>query len=166
VYITRVGALPLPYLRSPAIDFVVYVPPLTYLTLLRQSPATPASTAASLPKLDVPIASLRKALADDAPAVLATLALARPHAPAAHFVQPVDPSHVPLPAAAGTDLPATPAWELTFAPPVLLSQARMRALHAALGLAPGLPGAGSTLLAPSWLDMLVRAPFVPHTHLY
>jgi hypothetical protein len=160
----RAPALPLPYLRSPTIDFVVYISPLLYLTLLRSTSTSQSETNKALPEFDVPIAALRKALVGatrSSDAVLATLALVSPDAPAAHFAQPVDASHLPLPApspeaaVAGT-LPSTHAWELRFSHGVLMSQSRMLAVHSALALAPGLSGAGSAILSPSWLDILVR----------
>jgi hypothetical protein len=163
IYLARAPALPLPYLRSPSIDFVAYLPPLLYLSLLRSSNGLDFKPNPALPTFDIPISAIRKALASETSpsgVVLATLALASPGIPAAHFVQPVDPAHIPLPAlapeaATTANLPQTHAWELHFRPGVLISQSRMLAIHQALGLAPGLPGASGGMLSPSWLDTLV-----------
>ncbi|TFY58921.1 hypothetical protein EVJ58_g6110 [Rhodofomes roseus] len=66
IFLMRAHTLPLPYLTSPSVSFLVYIAPLTYLTLLRSSPsAGPGRQQASsppLPKIDVPFDVLRPAL--------------------------------------------------------------------------------------------------------
>ncbi|KAJ7128904.1 hypothetical protein C8R43DRAFT_683610 [Mycena crocata] len=58
IYLLRSHALPLPYLVSPSISFLVYVSPHTYLSLKKSSPPISA-VELNLPKLDIPFSQLR-----------------------------------------------------------------------------------------------------------
>ncbi|THH00798.1 hypothetical protein EW026_g1786 [Hermanssonia centrifuga] len=60
IFLMRSHALPLPYLTSPSVSFLVYLSPLVYLSMLRISPvpSVPLSNS-SLPILDVPFNHLR-----------------------------------------------------------------------------------------------------------
>lgn len=59
IFLQRAHALPLPYLTSPSISFLLHLSPLTYLTFLRKSsspssrPEAPQSSS-ELPNLDIP----------------------------------------------------------------------------------------------------------------
>lgn len=60
IFLLRGHSLPLPYLTSPAISFLVHLSPRLYLSLLR-APASNVTTAPSqnLPSLDIPFSILR-----------------------------------------------------------------------------------------------------------
>ncbi|KAJ7209620.1 hypothetical protein GGX14DRAFT_452261 [Mycena pura] len=61
IYLLRCHALPLPYLVSPSISFLVYVSPQVYLSTKKCcSPTTPPES--KLPKLDIPFDQLRSYL--------------------------------------------------------------------------------------------------------
>ncbi|KAI0071781.1 hypothetical protein K474DRAFT_1668625 [Panus rudis PR-1116 ss-1] len=79
IFLMRAHALPLPYLSSPCISFLLHLSPLAYLSLLRapsKLPAIPPNV--KLPALDIPISQIRSYVASyprpDGVAV-ATLAL-------------------------------------------------------------------------------------------
>ncbi|KAJ7647522.1 hypothetical protein FB45DRAFT_893657 [Roridomyces roridus] len=75
IYLLRCHALPLPYLVSPSISFLVYVSPHMYLTMKTSSSTTPPTTD-KLPALDIPFDHLRSHLsAHPKGATLATLLL-------------------------------------------------------------------------------------------
>ncbi|KAF8230172.1 hypothetical protein L208DRAFT_1283223 [Tricholoma matsutake] len=60
IFLLRSHALPLPYLTSPSISFLIYMSPLAYLSLLRQSPEpVPSQDNPNLPQLDIPLTALR-----------------------------------------------------------------------------------------------------------
>ncbi|OBZ67218.1 Tripeptidyl-peptidase sed3 [Grifola frondosa] len=61
IFLARSHGLPLPYLATPTISFLVYLSPLVYLSLLRNSSSatTPTNAAVHLPKLDIPLHQLR-----------------------------------------------------------------------------------------------------------
>ncbi|KAH9920094.1 uncharacterized protein B0H18DRAFT_881353 [Fomitopsis serialis] len=64
VFLMRAHSLPLPYLTGPSVSFLVFIAPLTYLTLLRStsSAGRQPQHSPSLPKLDVPFDVLRPRL--------------------------------------------------------------------------------------------------------
>ena len=65
IFLMRAHTLPLPYLTSPSVSFLVYASPLTYLTLLRSTSSAAAiqnPTSHTLPQLDVPFSVLRPML--------------------------------------------------------------------------------------------------------
>ncbi|KAJ6497863.1 hypothetical protein C8R45DRAFT_984493, partial [Mycena sanguinolenta] len=73
IYLSRCHSLPLPYLVSPGITFVVYVSPQVYLSLKKSPPSPPES---NLPKLDISFDQLRSHLSTyPQGATLATLVL-------------------------------------------------------------------------------------------
>lgn len=74
IYLLRSHALPLPYLVSPSITFLVYVSPQVYLSLKTSSPVSPPES--NLPKLDIPFNHLRSYLSTHRKgATMATLLL-------------------------------------------------------------------------------------------
>lgn len=76
----RGHTLPLPYLRSPSMSFLVHLSPHAYLTLLRTPQASaPSIPKSPLPSIDIPFQTLRSRLASHPPlpgATIATLILA------------------------------------------------------------------------------------------
>ncbi|KAJ6603126.1 hypothetical protein B0H10DRAFT_648335 [Mycena sp. CBHHK59/15] len=59
IYLLRCHALPLPYLTSPSISFLVYASPHMYLSLLKSSPQPPSTESKSgLPNIDIPFQQL------------------------------------------------------------------------------------------------------------
>ena len=76
----RGHTLPLPYLRSPSMSFLVHLSPHAYLTLLRTPQvSTPSIPKSPLPSIDIPFQTLRSRLAAHPPlpgATIATLILA------------------------------------------------------------------------------------------
>ena len=76
VFLMRAHALPLPYLTSPAISFLVHLSPLAYLTLLRTSASTPSAPQPDLklPKIDIPFGHLRSSISVHPPIAGATVA--------------------------------------------------------------------------------------------
>ncbi|KAJ7124939.1 hypothetical protein C8R44DRAFT_668822 [Mycena epipterygia] len=74
IYLLRSHTLPLPYLVSPSITFLVYVSPQVYLSLKTSSPVPPSES--NLPKLDIPFNHLRSYLSTHRKgATMATLLL-------------------------------------------------------------------------------------------
>ncbi|KAI0789099.1 hypothetical protein C8Q75DRAFT_718813 [Abortiporus biennis] len=62
IFLTRAHTLPLPYLISPSISFLVYLSPLAYLSLLRSSSSSnpsPSKPKLTLPDLDIPFSHIR-----------------------------------------------------------------------------------------------------------
>ncbi|KAJ7668419.1 hypothetical protein DFH06DRAFT_1181631 [Mycena polygramma] len=75
IYLLRCHALPLPYLVSPSITFLVYVSPQVYLSL-KTSSSPPRSPESNLPKIDIPFNQLRSYLSThQIGATMATLQL-------------------------------------------------------------------------------------------
>lgn len=187
IFLQRAHALPLPYLISPSMSFLLYLSPLTYLALLRTSalPLTPQSND-GLPKLDIPLTTLRDQLSvhpHPKGATIATLSLVSTSGinPNAGSVQkiPVDgalPSRPQFTLAQPEieytfpQLPANGphAWILDFTSSgkhtgVLMSQSKMREIECVLdpsGMGDlggvGMMGFGNGLNRRSWIDMLVR----------
>src|ERR1700733_332252 len=63
IYLQRSHGLPLPYLTSPALSFLVYLSPVAYLSILRTAPSTSQLPSDShFPKLDIPTVHIRKCL--------------------------------------------------------------------------------------------------------
>ncbi|GLB37276.1 hypothetical protein LshimejAT787_0403270 [Lyophyllum shimeji] len=60
IFLLRSHALPLPYLTSPSVSFLVHLSPLAYLALLK-TPANqePSQDTSKLPQLDIPVHTLR-----------------------------------------------------------------------------------------------------------
>lgn len=80
IFLNRSHGLPLPYLTTPSLSFLVHLTPLEYLNALRTAPTTPSasSSSANLPKLDVPLTHLRQMLVGHPRpqgAIVATLSL-------------------------------------------------------------------------------------------
>ncbi|THH32518.1 hypothetical protein EUX98_g1705 [Antrodiella citrinella] len=171
IFLMRGHTLPLPYLRTPSMSFLLHLSPLTYLTLLR----TPASRSAPpprspLPSLDIPFHVLRSRLTAHTPlsgATIATLTLgtasslspsdslgmhslaARPvftltptsHPADYHFFETADPPGSPT---AGTAY----RWFLDFTDGgshrgVVMSQSRMREIETIVNPLSGMEGSGS-----------------------
>ncbi|KAJ7690619.1 hypothetical protein B0H17DRAFT_935787 [Mycena rosella] len=75
IYLLRCHALPLPYLVSPSITFLVYVSPRVYLSL-KKSSSSASPPESNLPQLDIPFNQLRSYLSTQRTgATLATLLL-------------------------------------------------------------------------------------------
>lgn len=127
-------ALPMTYVDSPSLSFLVWLSPLAYLGLLRSSPRTVATG-----MTDIPSAHLTTSLVNNpGGATFATLKLV----PSADVLSSVDASegqndHV---------FPSTPShsWILDFTRPIghsnvrhngiVVSQTRMRAIQCVLGV--------------------------------
>jgi hypothetical protein len=60
IFLLRSHALPLPYLTSPSISFLIYTSPLAYLSLLRQNSPATFRERPNLPQLDIPLSALRR----------------------------------------------------------------------------------------------------------
>ncbi|KZV62816.1 hypothetical protein PENSPDRAFT_590823 [Peniophora sp. CONT] len=178
----RAHTLPLPYLISPTLSFLVHLSPRAYLALKKSTPVPAPS--ASLPSIDVSIQHLRRHLAarPQTPGVsLATLALvpvtsslrtstspdllhSRPLFTLAAEANNMD--HVlPLPATADSLNPGH-VWVLDFTsrgltPGVVLSQTRMREIEGVinpLGDLGSISAPGATMsfgTTRTWLDMLL-----------
>lgn len=168
ILLLRGHALPLPYLRTPSISFLVYLSPLCYLTLLRSSPQSESTL------MDIPMTALRSCLLETRPckgAIVANLSLG-PSSQPSHFAQehsrPTFPLLPPdaledtdvhsldhiLPVDNGPD-----AWVLDFGPEgVVLSQSRMWEIQLLLGMAPMVDTMQmmSFGYSDSWVDLLVR----------
>ncbi|KAJ7039222.1 hypothetical protein C8F04DRAFT_1087546 [Mycena alexandri] len=75
IYLLRSHALPLPYLISSSVTFLVYVSPQVYLSL-KTSPSSASPPNANLPKLDIPFSQIRSYLSTHRKgATMATLLL-------------------------------------------------------------------------------------------
>jgi hypothetical protein len=61
IFLLRSHALPLPYLFSPSITFLVYISPFAYLYCLRNATG-PATKQPNLPYIDIPLDQLRSHL--------------------------------------------------------------------------------------------------------
>ncbi|KAF8588708.1 hypothetical protein K439DRAFT_1613378 [Ramaria rubella] len=171
ILLLRGHALPLPYLRTPSLSFLVYLSPLAYLTLLRSSHQVESSS------INIPMTILRSYLSKDLSpkgSVVANLALG-PSSQPSHFAEahgrPTFPLLPPdsledtdfqsldhiLPVDNGPD-----AWVLDFGPEgVVLSQSRMWEIQLLLGLAPGVDTMQmmSFGYSGSWVDLLVQRPY-------
>ncbi|KAJ7755727.1 hypothetical protein DFH07DRAFT_743050 [Mycena maculata] len=180
IYLLRCHALPLPYLVSPSISFLVYTSPQVYLSL-KTSTLPPPST--NLPKLDIPfdqirsyfsthrkgatLATLRLSSLSDSqlfPASLSmTSLISRPTFPL--VPAGADLEHVfPQTAELTTDADVQHVWVLDFThggefPGVVVSQSRMRemelVIHPLSGIDPDNPvmmsfGTGS------WVALLLN----------
>ena len=55
----RAHALPLPYITTPSLSFLVHLSPHAYLTLLRTPSPSQLATFSSLPQIDIPFPHLR-----------------------------------------------------------------------------------------------------------
>lgn len=164
-FLQRAHALPLPYLTSPSISFLLYLSPLSYLTLLRtptsSSPPPPQSND-GLPKFDVSLTHIRDQLsAHPRPkgATVATLSLvstsgtntnagsvqkievdgATPSRPQFTLAQPEIEHTFPQLPATGPETTSY-AWFLDFTssgkyPGVLMSQSKMREVECVLDTA-------------------------------
>ncbi|RDB24907.1 hypothetical protein Hypma_008046 [Hypsizygus marmoreus] len=76
IFLLRCHTLPLPYLTSPSVSFLVYVSPFTYLSLLKALQGPTEDEKSPLPRLDISISSIRSYLqSKNAEATLATLSL-------------------------------------------------------------------------------------------
>lgn len=62
IFLRRAHALPLPYLTSPSITFLVHLSPLAYLSILRTAPSISPPSPSHLPKLDIPLVHIREHL--------------------------------------------------------------------------------------------------------
>ncbi|KIK68860.1 hypothetical protein GYMLUDRAFT_255495 [Collybiopsis luxurians FD-317 M1] len=79
IFLLRAHTLPLPYLKSPSLSFLVYLSPLTYLSLLQSSSSLPPDDSMSLPKFDIPLSHVRSCLVSRSKgATIATLTLSPP----------------------------------------------------------------------------------------
>ncbi|KDQ21384.1 hypothetical protein BOTBODRAFT_141621 [Botryobasidium botryosum FD-172 SS1] len=71
IFLTRAHALPLPYLTSPTLNFLVHLSSRAYLSLLKSSSQTPSSSAnpshPSEPQFDIPIPALRDYISKHSP---------------------------------------------------------------------------------------------------
>ncbi|KAH8093856.1 hypothetical protein BXZ70DRAFT_1001486 [Cristinia sonorae] len=85
IFLMRGHTLPLPYLRSPSMSFLVHLSPLAYLTLLRTPPPPSQPTPKSpLPSIDIPFHTIRSRLTKHPHhpgATIATLVLATASTP-------------------------------------------------------------------------------------
>ncbi|KAF5351782.1 hypothetical protein D9756_007426 [Leucocoprinus leucothites] len=64
IFLLRSHALPLPYLSSPSITFLVHATPLAYLSCLRNVTAPPVQQA-NMPLIDIPLAHLRSQILEN-----------------------------------------------------------------------------------------------------
>ncbi|KAJ3845543.1 hypothetical protein F5878DRAFT_599063 [Lentinula raphanica] len=79
IFLLRAHSLPLPYLKSPSLSFLIHMSPLAYLSLLRSSPTLPQDANINLPRFDIPLHHLRSSLATSLQgATVATLTLSPP----------------------------------------------------------------------------------------
>ncbi|KZT08418.1 uncharacterized protein LAESUDRAFT_697349 [Laetiporus sulphureus 93-53] len=84
VFLMRSHALPLPYLTSPSMSFLVHISPRTYLFLLRSSPSSAPPSTSPVPNFDIPLSHLRSQLSvhpRPEGVTLATLTLTRSFSP-------------------------------------------------------------------------------------
>ncbi|TFK44542.1 hypothetical protein BDQ12DRAFT_673182 [Crucibulum laeve] len=76
IFLLRSHALPLPYLVSPSISFLVSLSPLSYLSLFRSLTSSPTEANLNLPNLDIPLPQIRSYLTSSPKgATVATLSL-------------------------------------------------------------------------------------------
>ncbi|KAI0062844.1 hypothetical protein BV25DRAFT_1915595 [Artomyces pyxidatus] len=173
IMLLRGHALPLPYLLSPTVSFLVHVSPLTYLSLQRSAP--PSTPSATLPAINIPFTHLRPVL--PLPGVtIATLTLT----PLVTTLRP--PPSPDLPSLSNrpnfTSAPATAScgqilplptgleasryvWTLEFAAPgVVMSQSRMREIEGIVNPLSEIGnvgnGTGMTFGASNWVDILLN----------
>ncbi|KZP34267.1 hypothetical protein FIBSPDRAFT_809370 [Athelia psychrophila] len=162
IYLNRSHGLPLPYLTSPSLSFLVHLTPLAYLTTLRAVPGISSVPPPNLnlPKLDVPLTHLRQFLTGHPPpkgATVATLTLepcilsayplsltgpygAHTDRPTFSFAQPDDKRIFPQihpQEQVVASAHETYAWTLDFtssgkSPGVVISQSRMRQIERVL----------------------------------
>ena len=162
--VLRATALPLPYLLSFSLSFLVYLPPIAYLTALRQfGTAMDASTSSSDQDItDIPLASIRELVSipevrEGLDVLIATISyepmLQMPTSlpPAINdeiMVSLDDYSSASIESLLGYKLlthtssgTTTGGWVLSFSQgepgrPLIISQSRMRRIAAAVQLAP------------------------------
>ncbi|KAF8170244.1 hypothetical protein K438DRAFT_1854278 [Mycena galopus ATCC 62051] len=154
IYLLRCHALPLPYLVSPSITFLVYASPQVYLSL-KTSPPVPFSTSEStLPKLDISLNQLRP--------YLSTL-ISRPTfplVPSGSELEHVFPQTAELTNA--TD--AQHVWILDFThggkfPGVVVSQSRMREMELVVHPLSGMDSLSMGMMSfgtGSWVALLLN----------
>lgn len=180
IYLLRCHALPLPYLVSPSITFLVYVSPHVYLLLKKSSPSVlvPEST---LPQLDIPFDQLRSYLSTHRKgSTMATLLLS----PLSHSqlfpaslsmpslisrpTFPLVPSgseleHV-FPQTAELTNDALHVWVLDFTeggqhPGVVVSQSRMREIELVVNPLSGMDAMNPVMMSfgtGSWVALLLN----------
>lgn len=189
IYLLRCHALPLPYLVSPSISFLVYVSPQVYLSLKTSSAAHFAPPISNLPNLDIPFDQLRSYLSTHRKgATLATLLLSPltdsqlfpaslsmpslisrptfPLVPSGSELEHVFPQTAELASESGEQH----VWILDFThggkfPGVVVSQSRMREMELVVnplsGMDPmNMPGMMS-FGTGSWVALLVGRVFIP-----
>ncbi|KAH9938933.1 hypothetical protein B0H21DRAFT_757581 [Amylocystis lapponica] len=172
VFLMRSHTLPLPYISTPSISFLVHLSPLAYLHLLRTSasaPSAPSKPDTKLPAIDISFAHLRSHLSKHPRpegATVASLILSSTRQPTSTDdamgmpqLSP-RPSFTLVPAEAFVDntfpqppsLPHSPAtapysWVLDFTdggkyPGVVMSQSRMREIELVINPLSGLSNMG------------------------
>lgn len=180
IYLLRCHALPLPYLVSPSISFLVYVSPQVYLSLKTSSSPDQQPTS-TLPKLDIPFDHLRTYLSThQRGTTLATLLLSslsdsqlfpaslsmpslisRPTFPL--VPSGADLEHV-FPQAAELTTDAQHVWVLDFThggefPGVVVSQSRLREMELVIHPLSGMDPLNPVMMSfgtGSWVALLVR----------
>ncbi|KAI0044331.1 hypothetical protein FA95DRAFT_1497228 [Auriscalpium vulgare] len=187
ILLLRGHALPLPYLHSPTLSFLVHISPLTYLSLKRSAPAVPPVPA--LPPIDIPFAHLRTVLGSHPNlrgATTVTLSLA----PVKTSIRPPPSADIPtltqrptfalapaavafqhtLPVSAEAPDSDQHLWTLDFtrggaSRGVVMSQSRMRDIEVVvnpLSQLGHMTNADSmTFGTGSWVDLLLNPPSTP-----
>ncbi|OCH92496.1 hypothetical protein OBBRIDRAFT_886227 [Obba rivulosa] len=94
VFLMRAHTLPLPYLTTPSLSFLIYLSPAAYLSLLRSSTVStspPQDPQHKLPRVDVPLSHLRSKLAAHPRPLGATIAslVLIPQSDAAFLLDPI-----------------------------------------------------------------------------
>lgn len=160
ILLLRGHALPLHYTIFPSISFMIYASPNAYFSLTRSSPNSPGDPfdvsydflRQNLPINGVYLSTLKVA---HAPSRKPASSRHQPNfslltAPPPNYVFPVPPESSNL------------SWVLEFNPPLVTSQARMRAIQSIVSpggnVSGGDNGLRGRLRELSWIDMLLNSP--------
>ncbi|KAF7362076.1 hypothetical protein MVEN_00553200 [Mycena venus] len=168
IYLLRCHALPLPYLTSPSITFLVYVSPQVYLSLKTSPPSPFSPPESNLPKLDIPFDQLRSYLSTHRQgATLATLLLS-PLTDSQLFPASLSmpslisrPTFPPCPVG---ESDAQHVWVLDFThggkfPGVVVSQSRLREMELVINPLSGMDSMSTGMMSfgtGSWVALLLN----------
>lgn len=175
--------LPLPYLSSPSLHFLIFLSPLAYLDLLRKSTAK-STTPSHLPNFDIPIEVLRAGISSRPPprgvtsVTLRVQDVSKPRSDMddtmmSDLMGPFDMDmefehdYPQVPTTTVLSAPTKPVWVLDFTNNgspngIALSQSRMREIetiihpfgHGGVSSHLGIIGP-SAFASPSWVDLAV-----------
>ncbi|KAF9649664.1 hypothetical protein BDM02DRAFT_3094462 [Thelephora ganbajun] len=185
IYLLKSQPLPLPYLSSPSLHFLVFLSPLAYLALLRRSTTQSAPTPSHLPNFDVPIEVLRAGIRSRPPprgvtsVTLRVQDVSKPRSDMddtmmSDFMGPLDMDmefehdYPQVPTTTALSVPTKPVWVLDFtnngcSNGIAMGQSRMREIETIIhpfghgGVSSHMGIIGPTGFAsPSWVDLALN----------